>query len=167
VHEHRADPLSCRRAGSGQAICADTESGKACSGILQGPVHNDHTRKAYLNATKRFAAWCERKGLQELSSAHAFHVSAFIEYLAAAKPEGLALSKPTVKQHLAALRMLFDYLVTGHAVRGPKHVVKKGKTPVLNADEARALLDSIELVRKTKQEDGRRSSALATATVVA
>jgi site-specific recombinase XerC len=44
-----------------------------------------------------------------------------------------------VKQHLAALRMLFDWMVIGqvipmnpaHAVRGPKHVVKKGKTPVL------------------------------------
>jgi site-specific recombinase XerD len=56
-----------------------------------------------------------------------------------------------VKQHLAALRMLFDSLVTGHvietnpahAVRGPKYVVTKGKTPVLNADEARALLDAI------------------------
>jgi hypothetical protein len=47
--------------------------------------------------------------------------------------------------------MLFDWLVTGHiidvnpahAVRGPKYVVKKGKTPVLTAEEARALLDSI------------------------
>ena len=54
-------------------------------------------------------------------------------------------SAPTVKQHLAALRMLFDWLVTGHvldvnpahAVHGPKYVVKKGKTPVLMADEAR------------------------------
>ena len=60
--------------------------------------------------------------------------------------------KPTVKQHLAAIRMLFDWLVTGqvvatnpaHAVRGPKHVVKTGKTPVLDADEARELLDSID-----------------------
>jgi site-specific recombinase XerC len=56
-----------------------------------------------------------------------------------------------VKQHLAALRMLFDWLVTGHvietnpahAVRGPRYVVTKGKTPVLTAEEARALLDSI------------------------
>jgi integrase len=48
--------------------------------------------------------------------------------------------------------MLFDWLVTGHvidvnpahAVRGPKYVVTKGKTPVLNADEARALLDAID-----------------------
>ena len=58
-----------------------------------------------------------------------------------------------MKQHLAALRMLFDWLVTGHvmevnpahAVRGPKYVVKKGKTPVLTADEARALLDAIDI----------------------
>jgi integrase/recombinase XerD len=60
--------------------------------------------------------------------------------------------KPSVKQHLAALRMLFDWLVTGgivttnpaHAVRGPKHVVKSGKTPVLTGEQARALLDSID-----------------------
>ena len=59
---------------------------------------------------------------------------------------------PTVKQHLAAIRMLFDFLVTGQivpmnpasSVRGPKHVVKRGKTPVLKADQARALLDSIK-----------------------
>ncbi len=29
-------------------------------------------------------------------------------------------------------------------MRGPKYVVKRGKTPVLSADEARKLLDSIE-----------------------
>ena len=57
-----------------------------------------------------------------------------------------------MKQHLAAVRMLFDWLVTGHIVavnaarpvRGPKHVVKKGKTPVFSAVEARQLLDSID-----------------------
>ena len=57
-----------------------------------------------------------------------------------------------LKQHLAAIRMLFDWLVTGQviamnpasSVRGPKHVVKRGKTPVLDADQARQLLDSID-----------------------
>jgi site-specific recombinase XerD len=57
-----------------------------------------------------------------------------------------------VKQHLAAIRMLFDFLVTGQvvplnptaSVRGPKYVAKKGKTPILSPDEARHLLDSIE-----------------------
>ena len=56
-----------------------------------------------------------------------------------------------MKQQLAAVRMLFDWLITGQvvpinpaaAVRGPKHVVKTGKTPVLEAEEWRRLLDSI------------------------
>jgi site-specific recombinase XerC len=60
---------------------------------------------------------------------------------------------PTVKQHLAAIRMLFDWLVVGHivetnpasSVRGPKYVVRRGKTPVLTADAARQLLDSIDI----------------------
>jgi len=108
-------------------------------------INNDHTRKAYLNAARRFAEWCEAHGLHELVDVQAFHVAAFVKEL-----QG-QFSPPTVKQHLAALRMLFDWLVTGHiidvnpahAVRGPKYVVKKGKTPVLNADEARTLLDAI------------------------
>ena len=60
--------------------------------------------------------------------------------------------------------MLFDWLVTGHvidvnpahAVRGPKYVVKKGKTPVLTADEARTLLgyDRRNLVRRRARDAG-------------
>jgi len=109
-------------------------------------INNDHTRKAHLNATRRFADWCTVHGLQQLDQVQAFHVAAFIKHL-----QG-RFTPPTVKQHLAALRMLFDWLVTGHviavnpahAVRGPKYVVKKGKTPVLQADEARALLAAID-----------------------
>jgi site-specific recombinase XerD len=112
-------------------------------------INNDHTRKAYLNATRRFAAWCEEKGIRELAEVQAFHIAAFIKDLQA------DLSPPSVKQHLAALRMLFDWLVTGqvietnpaHAVRGPKHVVKKGKTPVLSPEETRTLLNSIDLTQ--------------------
>jgi site-specific recombinase XerD len=91
-------------------------------------INNDHTHKAYLNATRRFAQWCAARGLTELADVQAFHVAAFIKDL-----QG-QFSPPTVKQHLAALRMLLDWLVTGHAVRGPKYVVKKGKTPVLTAE---------------------------------
>jgi site-specific recombinase XerD len=113
------------------------------------------TRRAYMNAARRFADWCAGNGIQELSQVQPFHVAAFIKDL---QDE---LSPPTVKQHLAALRMLFDWLVTGHvidvnpahAVRGPKYVVKKGKTPVLTADEARTLLDSIPIT-KPAAEDG-------------
>jgi len=114
-------------------------------------INNDHTRKAYMNAARRFAEWCEARDIPELSAVEPMHVAAFIKQL-----QG-KLSAPSVKQHLAALRMLFDWLVIGHvldvnpahAVRGPKHVVKKGKTPVLTAEEARELLDSIPLSRNT------------------
>ena len=62
-------------------------------------------------------------------------------------------SKPAVKQHLASIRMLFDWVVTGqviplnpaHSVRGPKHSVKKGKTSVLSAEEMGILLKSISV----------------------
>jgi site-specific recombinase XerC len=72
------------------------------------------------------------------------HVAAYVEALQRLR------ATPSVKQQLAALRMLFDWLVVGQvipnnpssSVRGPKHSVKKGKTPVLAADEARALLKS-------------------------
>ena len=122
---------------------------KAAQRVLEfftAQINNDHTRKAYLNATRRFADWCAAHGLQQLDQVQAFHVAAFVKHL-----QG-QFAPPTVKQHLAALRMLFDWLVTGHviavnpahAVRGPKYVVRKGKTPVLQADEARTLLDMID-----------------------
>src|SRR5438132_1227233 len=84
-------------------------------------------------------------GLHELAQVQPIHVAAFVKEL-----QG-EFSPPTVKQHLAALRMLFDWRGTGHAVetnpahavRGPRYVVTKGKTPFLAIDEARALLDSI------------------------
>jgi site-specific recombinase XerD len=121
---------------------------KAAQRVLEfftAQINNDHTRKAYLNAARRFAQWCDSHGLDELAQVQPFHVATFVKEL-----QG-QFSPPTVKQHLAALRMLLDWLVTGHvidtnpahAVRGPRYVVTKGKTPILTADEARALLDSI------------------------
>src|SRR5271170_3338636 len=121
---------------------------KAAQRVLEfftAQINNDHTRKAYLNAARRFAGWCEAHGLDELAQVQPFYVAAFVKEL-----QG-QFSPPTVKQHLAALRMLFDWLVTGHvidtnpahAVRGPRYVVTKGTTPVLAVDEARALLDAI------------------------
>jgi integrase/recombinase XerD len=81
-------------------------------------------------------------------------VAAVSPFIVATYIEGLThqRSAPTLKQHLAAIRRLFDWLVVGQvlpinpaaSVRGPKHVVKTGKTPVLTACEARQLLDSID-----------------------
>jgi len=107
-------------------------------------IRNRHTRAAYSRAAMAFACWCDAYGLA-LEQLTPVSVAAYVEEL------GERLSRPSVKQHLAALRMLFDYLVTGqvlpvnpvHEVRGPKHVVKTGRTPVLSAEETRTLLDHI------------------------
>jgi integrase/recombinase XerD len=123
-------------------------------------IRNKNTRAAYYRNALRFFAWTQARGLS-LPAIRSYHVSAYLEELAGDH------AAPSVKQHLATLRMLFDWLITGHvleinpaaAVRGPKHVVKKGKTPVLKADEARQLLDSIaimEIDAATKQPDPAR-----------
>jgi site-specific recombinase XerD len=108
-------------------------------------IRNRNTREAYFRNACRFMTWCDERGLT-LPTIRSFHVSAYVEEL------GRTHEPPSVKQHLATIRMLFDWLVVGqvveqnpaHAVRGPKHVVKKGKTPVLSEDEARTLLQSIK-----------------------
>jgi site-specific recombinase XerD len=109
-------------------------------------IRNRNTRAAYKVAVGRFFGWCEQHRIGQLADIEPLHVAAYIEVL------GKDFEKPTVKQHLAAIRMLFDWLVTSgvlatnpaHAVRGPKYVVKRGKTPVLTSDQARALLESVD-----------------------
>src|SRR5579884_415052 len=110
-------------------------------------IRNPNTRAAYAVAVRAFFAWLEQRGLIDLGTIRTHHVSAYIEMLTR------TYKAPTVKQHLAAIRMLFACLIVGQsvehnpaaAVRGPKHVVKKGKTPVLDGDEARRLIDSIDV----------------------
>lgn len=120
-------------------------------------IRNAGTRAAYLNAVNRFCAWSDEHGVQ-LNKVSPLVVATYIETLMK------QLSAPSVKLHLAAIRMLFDYLVTGQiipfnpaaSVRGPRHVVRKGKTPVLAGSEAKLLLGSIE----TDTIIGLRDSAL-------
>lgn len=108
-------------------------------------IRNRNTRTAYGVAVSRFLAWCEARGFA-LEQLEPVIVAAYVEQLAG------ELAAPTVKQHLAALRMLFDYLVTGQvirfnpaaSVRGPRLVIRKGKTPVMFEEEARQLLASID-----------------------
>src|SRR5436190_10269307 len=110
-------------------------------------IRNPNTRAAYAVAVRSFFLWLEARRVAELRQVRTIHVSSYIEALAKVR------RAPTVKQHLAAIRMLFDFLIVGQvvesnpaaAVRGPKHVVKRGKTPVLEADEARTLIDSIDV----------------------
>ena len=106
-------------------------------------VANARTRAAYARAAGRFLSWCAARGLG-LRAIAPLHVAAYIR----THPG----SAPTVKQHLAAIRVLCDWLVVHQvlpvnpaaAVRGPKHVVTKGATPVLTPAETRSLLDGID-----------------------
>jgi site-specific recombinase XerD len=117
-------------------------------------IRNPNTRRAYYRATSEFFDWCDqaRLGLLDIEPVH---VAAWVESL------GREFSPPSVKQWLAAVRMLFDWLVVGQvlainpaaAVRGPKYVVRVGKTPVLAATEARQLLDSIDTATVVGQRD--------------
>ncbi|MFO0927860.1 MAG: site-specific integrase [Gemmataceae bacterium] len=108
-------------------------------------IRNSNTRRAYHRSATRFFGWCDRHGLA-LAAVRPPHVAAYVEEL------GRVLSRPSVKQHLAAVRTLFDYLVVGQvvpmnpasAVRGPSYSTKKGKTAVLTEDEARRLIESID-----------------------
>lgn len=110
-------------------------------------IRNPHTRRAYARAAGDFLAWCETCGAASLAGVQPLHVAAWIEQL------GTTLSAPSVKQQLAAVRHLFDWLVTGQivptnpasSVRGPAHSVRRGKTPVLSPAEARALIDAIDV----------------------
>jgi site-specific recombinase XerD len=130
-------------------------------------IENDNTRLAYHRAVCSFFAWLDGHGIAELPDIEPFHVAAYLKALRVSDASDRvaserAAARPTVKQHLAAIRMLFDWLVVGqvlainpaHAVRGPKHVVKRGKTPVLSEDQARHLLASIKVTGKVALPDG-------------
>jgi Phage integrase, N-terminal SAM-like domain len=115
-------------------------------------IRNKNTRMAYYRAAARFFAWCDQHAVGEIADIEPLHVAAYVEAMAK------DFEKPTVKQRLAAIRMLFDWLVTGqvvatnpaHSVRGPKHVVKTGKTTVLTGEHGNA---------KGDVEEGRAPSA--------
>ena len=115
-------------------------------------IRNPNTREAYARAARDFFQWCQVRGLS-LREIEPIVVAAYIEEHPGAPA--------TVKQHLAAIRMLFDYFVSkqvlpsnpASVVRGPKHVVKKGKTPVIAAEDVKTLLDSLAGERLSERRD--------------
>jgi site-specific recombinase XerD len=110
-------------------------------------ICNPNTRRAYGRAAADFMAWCEDHSVASITDVQPLHVAAWIE------KQTRDHAAPTAKLRLAALRHLFDWLVTGQvmpsnpagSVRGPSHAPKVGRTAVLAPEEARALLDSINV----------------------
>src|ERR1035438_3218528 len=88
----------------------DEKAAERFFGFFTAHIRNKNTRRAYYKAACRFADWCEGRGLSGLAHVKPLHVATYVEEL-----QG-ELAKPSVKQHLAALRMLFDWLVVGHAL---------------------------------------------------
>jgi site-specific recombinase XerD len=110
-------------------------------------IRNRNTGRAYAQAVAEFLAWCEHHRVSSITAVQPVHVARYIEELTRAR------SAPTAKQRLSAIRHLFDWLVVGQvmpvnpasSVRGLSHVVKRGKTPVLSPEEARRVLDAIDV----------------------
>lgn len=106
-------------------------------------ISNDNTRRTYLQAANQFLVFLDRHGFS-LKTASPVLIASYIR--------GLSKSPASINVHLAAIRVLYDFLVVGgeiphnpaRSVKGIKHIVRKGKTPVLTAAETRQLLDSIE-----------------------
>ena len=109
-------------------------------------VRNPNTRRAYAWAVAEFAAWCKQNGLHDVHNIEPIHVVAYAEGL-----QG-RLAPPSIRLQLAALRMLFGWLVVGQVLTtnparyicNPKLSAMKRKAPMLTAEETRDLLDSID-----------------------
>jgi site-specific recombinase XerC len=127
------------------------DAGERASGrfleFFASTIRNPNTRRAYAHAVGEFLTWCAQAGVVSITAVQPLHVVAWVEL------QTQTLSAPTVKQRLAAIRHLFDWLVIGQvvphnpaaSVRGPSHTARQGKTPVLDPTEARQLLDSIDV----------------------
>lgn len=133
----------------------DTRTAERFIDFFAVTIRNPNTRAAYARAVGQFSNWCEERNVK-LRDIKPFVVAAYTK-----QHPG---SVPTVKQHLAAINMLFDWLVTEQiipanpaaAVRSPRFSQTVGKTPVLSAEDARMLLDSID----TRHVVGLRDRAL-------
>jgi site-specific recombinase XerD len=119
------------------------------------PIRNANTRAAYYRAIQQFLAWAERAGYQDLEDIEPITVAAYIEILQR------RAAPPTVKQHMAAIRMLFSWLTEkGVLAMNPAREVKtekfsrtEGKTPAFVEGEVQQLLDVIEASTHTGLRD--------------
>jgi integrase/recombinase XerC len=130
------------------AIVAETheDAAERFIGYFAATIRNPNTRAAYMNAVSDFLRFVPVADLGSLAEVRSIHVSAYIESV------GERFAPQTVKLRLAALRGLFDWLARhgvlesnpAAPVRGPAYTIKRGKTPILTAAEAKRLIESIE-----------------------
>ena len=134
-HTPARPPAIVERAGGAARFAWDE--------FFLGEIPNANTRKAYLHAVRRFLAWCEARGAELWRITPGMVGEYFGQH-----PDGPA----TKKQHLAAIRKLFDKLVVRHvvafnpalSVRTERYQVVEGKTPEIEVLQAEKLLASID-----------------------
>lgn len=105
-------------------------------------IRNSHTRKAYMHGVRGFVMWCDSQSLT-LKDVKARHVATWVELHTGAPA--------SVRLHLSALRQLFDYMTIqgiipvnpATPVKNPRLSRTTGKTPVMEKEDARILLDSL------------------------
>src|ERR1700687_4318017 len=142
---------------------ADPSTRKKFFEFFTVPIRNANTRAAYYRAIQQFLAWVERAGHQQLEDIEPTTVPAYIETLQR------KAAPPTVKQHMAAIRMLFSWLPEkGVLAMNPAREVKterfsrtEGKTPAFVEGEVQTLLGAIETTTHTGLRDGALLGTLA------
>ena len=141
-------PVVAARTGLGLPALVEAAGDRASWRFIDfftATISNHNTRAAYYRAVTQFLTSCQAAGFEDLKSIRTFDIA---EYFEAFRRQ---VSEASVKQHLAAVRRFFDWMATGGIlegnpaapVRGPKMIVRKGKTPVLDAVQTRVLLDSL------------------------
>jgi site-specific recombinase XerD len=108
-------------------------------------IRNSHTRAAYMRAAWKLCDWLKENKINELCQVKPVHIALWVE------TRMKTAASQTIKQELAGIRQLFNWLVIkqaipsnpADAVRGPRYSTKKGKTPVLSVEETRMLIQSI------------------------
>jgi integrase len=126
--------------------------------FVTGEIENPNTRQAYLTAWREFGKWAEKKGVR-LHQVQPFMLAEYREELKK------RYHVRSVKQHLSALKRVFDDLVIHQviplnpaaSVKGPKFSAQRGVTPVLSDEEIRRLVNSIDV---TGGEDGKDKGRL-------
>ena len=128
------------------AVASAGETGRrAWLDFFAAQIRNRNTRQAYARAAHRLFDWLAEYGIHDVVDIEPVHIAVWLE------ERMREASRPTVKQELAGIRRLFDWLTVRQvvssspaaAVRGPKHTVRRGTTPVLSVAECRRFLRSI------------------------
>ena len=112
-------------------LAPDPDAARRIIEFFTSHIRNPHTRKAYALAAGGFGARCERHGIAHLRDVEPVPVAAYVEEL------GARMAPPSVKLHLAGIRMLFYWLVVGQllslnpasAVRGPSCHRRRQRNP--------------------------------------